>query len=241
MYVGRESRVRSKRKKTGNIKYFSRPFRAENYRQHHVKQHPQRWKQYQEARGEEKKTFFEENELIKETLHHDYGGKQVTQRYLINAPIVNVIIGEMLWDPEDIDGSTHTNTMSSFKDYVDESEEVEEGEGADRFCIEINNPVQFSLAIEYLPAGLSFRQAARVMMGTKERTGLATIGSCSDYTIAKYARYICAISLQKISELSTEYVISRHPHPSTSQPYRHHQFTTTGASCFRPAHWCRDV
>ena len=148
VYFGRDSKVGSKRKITGNIKYFSRPFRADNYRQHHVKQHPQRWKQYQEASGEEKKTFFEENKPIKATLHHYYGGKQGTQRYLIDAPIVNVIIGEMLWDPEDIDGSTHTNMMSSFKDHVDESEEVEEGEGADRFCIAINNPVQFSLAIE---------------------------------------------------------------------------------------------
>ena len=153
VYFGRESKVGAKRKKTENIKYFSRPFRADNYRQHHVTQHPQRWEQYQEANHEEKKRFFEENRPIKETLHHHYGVKQVQQRYLINAPIVEVIIGEMLWDPEDIDGFTHKNMMSSFK----------EGEGCDRFCIEINNPVQFSLAIEYLQAGLSFRQAARVI------------------------------------------------------------------------------
>jgi len=185
VYFGRESKVGSKRKNTGNIKYFSMPFRADNYRQHHVKQHPQKWEQYQEANDEEKKMFFEENRPVKETLHNHYGAKQVKQRYLINAPIVKVIIGELLWDPDDIDGSTHKNMMSSFIDYVDESEVMEEGEeGGDRFCIEINNPVQFSLAIEYLQAGLSFRQAARVMIGTKERTGLAAIGSCSDYTIA---------------------------------------------------------
>ena len=94
----------------------------------------------------------------------------------------------MLWDPEDIDGSTHINMISSFKHYVDQSKEVEEGEGADRFCIQINDQVHFSLTIEYLQAGLPFRQAAYVMKGTKEHTGLAAIGSCSDYTIAKYAR-----------------------------------------------------
>ena len=107
----------------------------------------------------------------------------------------------MLWDPEDIDGSTHTNMMSSFKHYVNETNYVEEGEEADQFCIQINNHVQFSLAMEYIQAGLSFRQAAYVMKGTKERTDLAAIGSCSDCTIAKYTWYICAICLQKISEL----------------------------------------
>ena len=119
-----------------------------------MKQYPQRWKQYQEASPEDKKTFFEENEPIKETLHHYFGGKQITQQYLINAPIVNVIIGEMIWDPEDIDSSTHTNMMSSFKHYINESNYVEEGEGADQFCIQINNHVHFSLAIQYLQAGL---------------------------------------------------------------------------------------
>ena len=39
------------------------------------------------------------------------------------------------------------------------------------------------------------------MMTTKEKTGLATIGSCSDAVIAKYACFACAINLQKISEL----------------------------------------
>lgn len=54
---------------------------------------------------------------------------------------------------------------------------------------------------EHLQAGLSFRQAARVMMDTKERTGLAATGSRSDYTIVKYACHICKICLQNVSEL----------------------------------------
>ncbi len=39
------------------------------------------------------------------------------------------------------------------------------------------------------------------MMTTKELTGLAAIGSCSENTIAKYARFACAIHLHNISEL----------------------------------------
>ena len=39
------------------------------------------------------------------------------------------------------------------------------------------------------------------MMETKERTGLATIGSCSEYTISKYDQFYCEINPPKISEL----------------------------------------
>jgi hypothetical protein len=201
VYFGREARVGAKRHKTKNIKYFSKPFRADNYRQHHEKQHPQMWKQYQEASDEEKKAFFETSRPVKETLHNYFGTKQVAQRIRINAAIVNVIIGELLWDPEDIDGETHSRMMRSFEDFAGDTEELQEGEGVDRFCIVIKNPVQFSLTVDYLSVGCSFRQAARIMISTKERTGLAAIGTCSDLTVAKYARYACAINLQKISEL----------------------------------------
>ena len=56
-----------------NIKYFTRPFRADNYKQHHIKQHPEHWSQYQAATEEEKKTFFDERYLVKETLHSYFG------------------------------------------------------------------------------------------------------------------------------------------------------------------------
>lgn len=38
-------------------------------------------------------------------------------------------------------------------------------------------------------------------MFMKPHTGLASIGACSDYTVSKYARLDCAISLQKIFNL----------------------------------------
>lgn len=115
--------------------------------------------------------------------------------------IVNVIIREMLWDSEDINGSTHTNMMRSFKAKIVEFKEVEEGGIGCQFCTEIRNLVQFSLVIEYHEADLSFRQGARVMMSTKEGVGHDIIGFCSDYTFGKYPRYICAVSPQKIPDV----------------------------------------
>ena len=156
VHFGREYKVGSKRQKTSNIKYFKKPFRADNYKQHHTMQHPKSWKEYQEASKEEKKTFFDEAIPVKQTLHTYFGAQQVCQRFLVNATVVNVIIGDMLWDPEDIDGETHAKMMRPFEDFADAVEELEEGKGVDRYCIVIKNPAQFSLAIGYLKASCSF-------------------------------------------------------------------------------------
>lgn len=177
-------KVGSKRSRTTNIKYLAAPFCTDNYKQHNENQHPERWKEYQEADDAGKKAFFEGQLPVKKTLHAHFGTKQVEKIYLINAPIVDLIIGKMLWDPEETGGQTHAKMMASFSDVEDESEPPPEGYGSDRYRIVINNRLQFFLAIDFLAAGLSFRQVSRVLHHTKERSGLASICMCSDVTIS---------------------------------------------------------
>ena len=62
---------------------------------------------------------------MKEIMHHYFCARKVTKQFLINAPIVNVIIGGMLWDPEDTNGGTHTGMMSSFEDFPDDTESLQ--------------------------------------------------------------------------------------------------------------------
>ena len=59
-----------------------------------------------------KKAFFYEHLPLKETLHGFFGKKTTEKIFMINAPIVSVIIGEMLWDPKDVERQTHTNMMA---------------------------------------------------------------------------------------------------------------------------------
>lgn len=202
VYHGREEQIGSKRRKTGNVKYFTAPFRTDNYLQHHRNQHSTLWENYQSLSSEDKKLFFADVIPVKETMHQYFSGKQVEKIYLINAGIVTIIIGEMLWDPEDFEGETHSKMLSAFVDCRDVTENLESDEvGNDRFMVVIKNQVQFNLAVDYVSVGCSFRQASRLLLATKERTGLAAIGSCTDLHVAKYVRYICAINLQMLSEL----------------------------------------
>ena len=41
-------------------------------------------------------------------MHQYFGVRQLTRRFLINALIMSLIIGDMLWDLEDTYGGTHT-------------------------------------------------------------------------------------------------------------------------------------
>ena len=55
-----------------------------------------------------------------------------------------------------------------------------------RFIVKIKNPMQFGLVIDYLSAGLTFRQIENVIGANMVRTGMARIGCCNDTQISQY-------------------------------------------------------
>ena len=50
------------------------------------------------------------------------------------------------------------------------------------------NPLQFSLVVDYLSIGVSFRMAVSILLRTKEHTGLASVGSISEKKDRKSTR-----------------------------------------------------
>ena len=79
---------------------------------------------------------------MKSTLHNYFGTKKIQIIFLINVPIADVIIGDMLWDPEDIEGQTHANMMACFEKFADKSEALACGQGLDRYRDVIKNNLQ---------------------------------------------------------------------------------------------------
>lgn len=69
------------------------------------------------------------------------------------------------------------------------------------FVIDISNRAQFDLVIGYISRGCSFRQAESLFDLTKKITGLATLGSCPSGLPTKYARFACAMNLQKLKQV----------------------------------------
>jgi hypothetical protein len=54
----RAKQPRAKRQRTKNTKYYSAPFRKENYEKHNSSQHPVEWEKYKNASKEKKMEFF---------------------------------------------------------------------------------------------------------------------------------------------------------------------------------------
>jgi hypothetical protein len=122
-------------------------------------------------------------------------------RVLIDKDIVDVIIGEMMFHPEDMDGTTRARLLESFVPTLDSSEDAADAGDSSRYASTVTNIKQFQLVAQFLAAGLSFRQVSQVIMETKEVLGIGSIGSCSEGIVSRYARFICAMNLQCIAEL----------------------------------------
>ena len=197
---GCETKVGSKRKQTGNVKIFKHPFRADKYMQYLNDQHPLKWNEYQQLSEEGKKIF-----PITHQIHTSWLLRNTPNRieFFVSKSIVEVLIGDMFCspDPEDNMQMTKERMMQVFESCVDATEEEGQGYGDSHYSITIKNCIQCQLAIDYLAASLFFRQAVAVIQSTKERIGLASIGSCTDKITAKYAQFSRAINLQKLSNL----------------------------------------
>jgi hypothetical protein len=76
---------------------------------------------------------------------------------LIDKDIVNVIISEMMFHLEDMDGITRARLLESFVLILDSSEDVADAGDVSRYAITVTNTKQFQLVVQYLAVGLSFR------------------------------------------------------------------------------------
>jgi hypothetical protein len=133
---------------------------------------------------------------------HAFAAPRTPQlRVLTDKDIVDVIIGEMMFHPEDLDGITRTRLLESFVPTLDSSEDEADAGDVSRYAITVTNTKQFQLVAQYLAAGLSFRQVSQVIVETKEVLGIGSIGSCSERIVSRYARFICAMNLQCIAVL----------------------------------------
>lgn len=114
---GRECKVGAKRKATSNIHFFT-SFRADQIKAHMMDQHAEKWREYDQSSPEEKESFFDCVRPFKTTLHAHFGGKQTALHFTVNKDIVEVLIGEMLFDP-DGDEEVATSRERALAAFVD--------------------------------------------------------------------------------------------------------------------------
>jgi hypothetical protein len=200
---GRDVNVGAKRKRTDKPKYWQKgSFRTDNYSSHMFSQHTEKWEEYRTLETTEARTaFFVSTDVPFVSTLHAHGVCGARQlRFLLNKRIVETVIGDMFFHPDDVDGVTQRRALSIFKMLSDD--EVEEpAEGRDQYVAEIKTVKRFTLAVKLIALGDSFRSVSRQLNVIREESGIADYGGSSDVTISNYVRIVCAVSLQKLAEL----------------------------------------
>ena len=160
-YIGKESAIGEKHKclQTEIVKDWKAPFRTTNYRLHHEGQHQGTWAAYQKLSYEAKSIYFDNMIKHKDTINSHFGvSKRTHTVYSINACIVDKIIGNIFFHPDDQNGVTHRNVMQLFHP---------DPEAEDIYLVTIKYPMQFHLIVSWLACGISFRQAEDLLVDTK--------------------------------------------------------------------------
>jgi hypothetical protein len=140
-----ESEVGMKRGRSERVKYFKAPFRKENYSSHHRRMHSTQWAEFRELEPSAKKSFFDIGTVSgSQTTMYAFAAPHTPQlRVLIDKNIADVIIGEMMFLPEDMDGITRARLLESFVPTLDSSEGAADAGDVSRYAITVPNTKQF--------------------------------------------------------------------------------------------------
>ena len=116
----------SKRSRLDCVKYFKAPFRKENVSLHNKRVHSAKWTKYCELDTGKKKLFFNIGSISgsQATMHVFASPHSLPLGALIDNYIVDIIIGDMMFHPEDMDGITQARLLASFVLTLDSSEDA---------------------------------------------------------------------------------------------------------------------
>ena len=179
VYFGKDDNGSSqKRKATTHVKYYKKPFRVQNYKSH-LKQHSVKWQEYQQLSNEEKKSFFENIKMpYVNTLdsHYEVSNRE-EQDYVIDSCIVDRIIDDLMFDPEDEENVSKEKALSIFKRSTD----------TNTYTVKIKNFRQFILIQGFIGFGATFSLAKNIMDCTKTVT---KIGYLSGISVGRIIQYV---------------------------------------------------
>jgi hypothetical protein len=178
IYEGRDSVVvdgssTRKHKSRNDIKYFLKPFLPHKYRSHHNGQHAESWVLYKVAAKKDKQYFFDNKIKVANTLHRYMDLDSDTLTFMINANIVNTIIGDMFFRDnevvvnnddadDDMVGVTARKAAKKFKEKTNTMKlfiinEVDEDEDDPySYTVTIKNIMRFNLVMDHVKSGMSF-------------------------------------------------------------------------------------
>ncbi len=202
-----------KHKSRNDIKYFLKPFLPHKYRSHHNRQHVESWALYKATTKKDKQHFFDNKIKVANTLHLYMDFDSNILMFMINASIVNTIIGDMFFqddevvvdsddaDDDDVVGTAARKAAKKLKEKTNAMKlfilnEVDEDEhDPHSYTITIKNIMRFNLAMDHVGSGMSFRQMASAIQHAKERTKTAKLVGITNMMVGQYVRILVGSTL----------------------------------------------
>jgi hypothetical protein len=112
---------------------------------------------------------------------------------------VNRVVGDLLFDPTESDEKVEA-ALSMFKeDGVGEARGVSSEHS--ELKVTVRKVPAFSIVIDYIGAGLSFRQASHILSSTADRTELAEMKGVRENEMVKFVRIVVGVNLHAMSDL----------------------------------------
>ena len=120
-------------------------------------QHTEKFQEYYQISLGEKESFFECICPLKCTDNFNFGGSQTQMQFSVNKDIVDV---DMFFDPSGYGevASSRERALAAFTNLTaaDEIQDSDVKLQTEGYGINIVNPVQFNLTVDYLTVGVNF-------------------------------------------------------------------------------------
>jgi len=114
LYLEEDGKERQRAKKETK-KVWTNNFRVDLYRKHLVGEHHTAWQNYQTCSHEEKKEFFATTTSHKNTMLQHVQHSEKPFKFIINASIIDTLICDMFFHPEDHSRIAQTATGKLFQ------------------------------------------------------------------------------------------------------------------------------
>ena len=168
-----------KRKRTGNVCSFKKPWRIDHMKRHCETFHPSGFAAFCDLKTDQQRIdFFKPCEKYSQMkLFGASPSLQAEPIYCtIGLPIIDVIIAQLLLEPMTEDDESDINfeakVLSIFHLNNTDTD-------CPYYSIQISNPLRFLLIVSCVGCGILFRQCFQIILKTRETTGIGNIGNVS--------------------------------------------------------------
>jgi hypothetical protein len=174
--------------------FYTVPFRVDLIVKHLEGQHADKWAKYVALSLGEQDTFFDSVQPRTNTMYHymDMEGDKIN--LVVSTEIVDVIIGEMLFRPEDELNAADDDDLANVGDRNRNIKKLRRSalqlfklnENKDGYTVSIKRVMRFKLTIQHVSCGLSFRQVMMTIEQTKNTCKITKLGGLNDMIVEQY-------------------------------------------------------